>query len=210
VTRDELIARLKGYEWTDFECKKAKRGVPKNAYTTVSAFANTQGGWLLFGVSEESRLLQVTGVDTDAFDQVQDAFLTTLRGAQKLNQIIYAASHVFDVDGKRILAFRIPESDRHQKPVYLNGNPRESYIRSAARDERMTANELQRFLRDGAQNTWDSEGSPEFPLDDSIDTETLSWYQAQFYRRNPEKKEIDEPLEFLQGNCSPPLSEINA
>jgi predicted HTH transcriptional regulator len=52
VTRDELVARLKGYEWTDFECKKAQRSVPRDTYSTVSAFANTEGGWLLFGVSE--------------------------------------------------------------------------------------------------------------------------------------------------------------
>ena len=29
MTRDELIARLQGYEWTDFECKKARNGVPR-------------------------------------------------------------------------------------------------------------------------------------------------------------------------------------
>ena len=28
MTRDELIARLQGYEWTDFECKKARNAVP--------------------------------------------------------------------------------------------------------------------------------------------------------------------------------------
>ena len=44
MTRDELLTRLKGYEWTDFECKKAQRGVPNDAYATVSAFANTVGG----------------------------------------------------------------------------------------------------------------------------------------------------------------------
>ena len=45
MTRDELLARLKGYEWSDFECKKAQRGVPNDAYVTVSAFANSAGGW---------------------------------------------------------------------------------------------------------------------------------------------------------------------
>lgn len=41
MTRDELLARLKGYEWTAFACKKAQWGVPKDAYLTVSAFATT-------------------------------------------------------------------------------------------------------------------------------------------------------------------------
>ncbi len=198
MTREELIARLKGYEWTDFECKKAQRSAPKDAYSTVSAFANTEGGWLLFGVSEVNGQLQVSGVDGDAFDQVHDAFLTTLRSGQKLNHIIDAHPKVYELEGKRILAFFIPESDRHQKPVYLNGNPRDSYTRRAARDERMTNNELQRFLRDAAQRPWDGEGVTDFPTASSIDEETLKWYQAQFYRRNEAQRQIDDPIEFLQ------------
>jgi ATP-dependent DNA helicase RecG len=198
MTRDELIARLKGYEWTDFECKKARRDVPKDAYSTVCAFANTAGGWLLFGVSEEKGGLKISGVDRDAFDQVHSAFLTTLRSGQKFNQILYAEPHVHEIDDKRILAFFIPESDRHQKPIYLNGNPRDSYIRRAARDERMTNAELQRYFRDAAQNAWDGEGLPGLDVDNNIDAETLGWYQAQFFRRNPEQRQIDDPIEFLQ------------
>lgn len=197
MTRNELIVRLKGYEWTDFECKKARSEIPKDAYSTVSAFANTEGGWLLLGVSEQDGELKVTGVDPKAFDRMQDAFLTTLRGGQKLNQIIYAEPHVYELDGKRILAFFIPESGRYQKPVYLNGNPRESYIRRAARDERMTDNELQRFLRDGAEQSWDSVSLQDFTVESSIDGETLKWYQDQFYRRNQEQRQISDPVEFL-------------
>jgi len=198
MTKDELVARLKGYEWTDFECKRAQRDVPKDVYSTVSAFANTQGGWLLFGVSESNGQLDVTGVDPTAFDRMQDAFLTTLRSGQKFNHVISAQPHVYELDGKRILAFYIPESSRHQKPIYLNGNPRDSFIRRAARDERMTDSELQRFLRDAAQRSWDGEGVTDFSIDSSIDKETLKWYQAQFYRRNDAQRPIDDPIEFLQ------------
>lgn len=197
MTRDELIARLKGYEWTDFECKKARADVPRDAYSTVSAFANTQGGWLLFGVSEQDGQLKVTGIDPKAFDRVQDAFLTTLRSGQKLNQIIEAQPHVHELDGKRILAFFIPETGRYQKPVYLNGNPRESFLRRAARDERMTANELQRFLRDAAEKSWDGMALGDFDLDASVDLETLDWYREQFYRRNTGQHRITDPLDFL-------------
>ena len=44
MEREELIERLKGYEWTGVEFKEARRAVPKDAYETVSAFANTEGG----------------------------------------------------------------------------------------------------------------------------------------------------------------------
>ena len=42
MTKDELIQRLKEYEWDDFECKKAQKSVSKDAYTTVSAFASLE------------------------------------------------------------------------------------------------------------------------------------------------------------------------
>ena len=44
MTREELIERIKGYEWHDIEFKRAQRSVPQSAYETVSAFCNTEGG----------------------------------------------------------------------------------------------------------------------------------------------------------------------
>lgn len=198
MTKEDLISRLKGYEWTDFECKKARSEAPKDAYSSVCAFANTQGGWLLFGVSEKHGELDITGVDPSAFDRVQNAFLTTLRSGQKFNRLINAVPHVYELDGKRILAFFIPELSRHQKPVYLNGNTRDTYVRRGARDERVTDAELQRFLRDSSPRPWDSEALTDIDPGTSIDHETLGWYQSQFYRRNPEQRAIDDPLEFLE------------
>jgi ATP-dependent DNA helicase RecG len=108
-----------------------------------------------------------------------------------------AAPHVYELDGKRILAFYIPECPRNKKPVYLNGNTRDCYIRRAAGDERVTTIELQRFLRDAAERSWDAESLPDFNVDKDLETETISWYQSQFYRRNPEQRQIDDSVEFL-------------
>ncbi len=40
MNQDELLARLQGFEWNDFECKKAQHGVPEDAHKTVSDFAS--------------------------------------------------------------------------------------------------------------------------------------------------------------------------
>ena len=198
MNRDELISRLEAYEWTDFEFKKARSHVPKNAYPTVSAFANTQGGWLLFCVSEDAGQLEITGVDPNAFDQMQDTFLTTLRSGQKFNHIVHSDPHVYELENKRILAFHIPELNRRQKPFYLNGNPWDAYIRRGARDEKITDSELQRFLRDSSPQPWDSEVLPEVDIENSLDLDTIRWYQDQFFRRNPERRPISDPCEFLE------------
>ena len=100
MNQDELLARLNGIEWNDFECKKAQRAVPEDAYKTVSAFANTAGGWLVFGVSEVNGRLEVTGVEEP--DKVQNDFLAVLRGGQKLNRVIRVTPHRFEVDGKHV------------------------------------------------------------------------------------------------------------
>lgn len=41
MTLDELLIKLNGVEWNDFEVKEAKSNVPKNVWETVSAFSNS-------------------------------------------------------------------------------------------------------------------------------------------------------------------------
>jgi len=195
MNQDELLSRLNGIEWNDFECKRAQRGVPDDAYKTVSAFANTAGGWLVFGVSELNGKLEVAGVETP--DNVQNDFLSVLRSGQKLSRVIAVEAHRFLIDGKHVFAFHVPESSRSEKPVYLKGDPRQSYLRRGAGDEQCTQSELERFLRDAARDRYDGVVLADMPVDQCLDTETVQWYKAQFERRNPEHSEINDPIEFL-------------
>lgn len=195
MNQDELLARLNGLEWNDFECKRAQRGVPDDAYKTVSAFANTAGGWLVFGVSEVDQRLEVTGVEEP--DKVQNDFLGVLRGGQKLNRVVTVEAHRFEVDGKHVFAFHVPEMARAEKPLYLKGDPRQSYVRRGAGDEQCTQSELERFLRDASQERYDGAVLTELAADACFDLDTVKWYQAQFVRRNPEHAEISDPIAFL-------------
>ena len=52
MTKQELIERLDDIEWEDFEVKSAKGGLPKSSWESVSAFSNSSGGWLIFGIEE--------------------------------------------------------------------------------------------------------------------------------------------------------------
>ena len=195
MNRDELLEKLRTFEWNDFECKKASKEVPEDAYKTVSAFANTAGGWLVFGVQDHNRQLEIVGVEE--VDRIQNNFLSTLRSGQKLNRIIQVQEEKYEIEGKHMLAFYIPESPRNEKPIYLKGDPRQSYVRRGAGDEQCTQSELERFLRDAALQRYDSEPVHDIPVDRCFDEETVHWYQAQFSRRNPEHDEISNPIDFL-------------
>ena len=194
MEKAELIERLKGHEWTDVEFKKAQRGVPESAYETVSAFSNTEGGWLVFGVRDRGGSFEIVGV-LDV-DKVQNDFLSALRTSQKLNRVVAAKERLIDADGKALLVFHIPEARRQDKPVYLGGDIRKSFIRRGAGDERCTPAEIERFLRDATDERYDA-ATVDLDPGRCFDDESVRWYRTRFYDRNPDHDESLSHPEFL-------------
>ena len=194
MEKAELIERLKGYEWNDIEFKEARRDVPKNAYETVSAFSNTEGGWLVFGVRDGVGGFEIVGVLN--IDKVQNDFLSALRGGQKLNRVIAVDERLIEDDGKVLLVFHIPEARRRDKPIYLRGDIRKSYIRRGAGDERCTEAEIERLLRDAADERHDG-GTVDLDPERCFDDAALRWYRKLFDDRNPGHDEMLSHVEFL-------------
>jgi len=194
MTQDELIQRLQGYEWTDVEFKKAQRGVPDDAYRTVSAFSNTAGGWLVFGVQEGSGSYEVVGVLE--VDKVQNDFLSVLRGGQKLNRQIAVSGSLLTHEEKTLIVFHIPEASRREKPVYIR-NIHESYIRRGAGDERCTQAEIERFLRDASGTTYDSEVLPELDVETFFEESSVAWYRRILQQIQGNRHAELNDVEFL-------------
>ena len=195
MTRDELVERLRKYEWSDVEFKEARTAAPRAAYETVSAFANTAGGWLVFGVRDHGGTLEIVGVVQ--VDKVQNEFLSTLRSGQKINRSIGVREDLIETDGKTLLVFYVPESPRGDKPVYLDGDIRRSFIRRGAGDERCTPAEIERFLRDAAADRYDGELLVEMDAEEFFDPESVSWYRRVFDERNPGRRQALSDVEFL-------------
>ena len=63
MDKKKLLEKLDELEWEDFEVKEAKNSIPKNSFETVSAFANTSGGWLVFGVKQSGKKFEIIGVE---------------------------------------------------------------------------------------------------------------------------------------------------
>lgn len=195
MTKEELLERLQSIEWDDIEFKEAGWAVPRDALSSVSAFANTAGGYLVFGVKEANRTLTVTGV-IDA-DKVQNDFLGQVRDRNKVSIFLPINGTLHALEEGTVIVFHIPEAGRNEKPVYLDGNPKKAYIRRGGRDDTCTPDELMRFMRDAAADRFDAE-----PLDLDItrcfDQATVRWYRERFAASNPGKDGADDDTAFLR------------
>ena len=98
MTKEELIDRINDIEWEDFEAKEAKSELPKNIWETVSAFANTSGGWIVLGIKQNGKKLEISGVDNA--EKLEQDFQGTLR-SQKFNEAVDAKSMLYHIDGHR-------------------------------------------------------------------------------------------------------------
>lgn len=195
MTRDELLDRLEKYEWSDIEFKEAARAAPRSSYETVSAFANTAGGWLVFGVRDHGGSFEIVGVIE--VDKVQNEFLSTLRSGQKMSHAIGVSEEVIETSGGTLLVFHIPESSRDEKPIHLDGDIRRSFVRRGGCDARCTPEEIRRFLRNAADTRYDGQPLEALDAEEFFDPASVRWYRRAFDERNPGRDQTLSDLEFL-------------
>lgn len=196
IAPDSVADLLQRGEWSTTEFKAARGGLPKSAFETVCAFANTHGGWLVLGVSQEGEEFQITGVP--AVDKVQNDFLSTLSAGGKFNHEVDVDAFRYETDGGTVLAFFVHENARSRKPVYLDGNPRLTFLRRGASDFKARPRELHRLMRDADQDRWGTVPFNRVALDEVFHAESIRWYRARFYDLNPGHDSAQPEREFLQ------------
>ena len=196
MTLDELKKHLSRYEWRDIEFKEATFAVPKNAYESVSAFANTEGGWIVFGVKKKNAGFEILGVAD--VDKLQNEFLNTLRNAGKLSVPVRVREDLIEPPEGPVLVFYVSEATRHEKPVYLDGDPRKSFIRRGGSDQHCNEQEMKSFMRDAVRETHDSQ-IVELDATRCFDAESVAWYRQHFNARySGHETSTKTDLDFLE------------
>ena len=194
----QLIDKLNDLEWEDFEVKAAKANIPKDSWETVSAFSNTSGGWLVFGVKQIGKKFYIQGLTNP--EKIEQDFLNGLRG-DKFNVHLSTQQQKYIIDGKTILSFYIPASNK--KPVYFNAQIN-TFIRRGSSDHRATPEEIDVMYRDQTFGTKTSEIAPETNLN-SLNDRSLNQYRDYMSRFNPDiiynrydKEEFLQKLRILE------------
>ncbi len=188
MTEQEIINLLNQHEWTDVEFKEAKTAVPKNAYETVSAFANTKGGYLVFGVKKDGSGYEVVGVKD--VDKVQNDFITTLRHKDKISCIIDVQESLQTISDKKLLVFYIPEAKRLDKPVYLNDDIKRSFLRKGACDMRCSSQELRRLMNDASNERYDS-STLDFDINTCFRAKDIAWYRQKYEGKGENRSYVE-------------------
>ena len=179
MTKDELLQKLSEIEWDDFECKAAQDKLPEDVWETVSAFSNTSGGWIVFGIKQRGKLFEIQGVNNG--EKTESDFLNTLRNGQKFNMRLYAQGQKYNFDGKLVLSFFVPSSI--VKPIYF-GNPINTFIRTGSGDRRATETEVMAMMRDQAFGS-KSEQVVEGTSIDDLNKSSLETYRNHIRNDNP-------------------------
>ena len=91
---------------------------------------------------------------------------------------------VENVDGKRIVVINVPRADRSYKPVYIDGNPLNSYRRNGEGDYKCTDEELKAMYRDASVRTQDMLVLDNFGMD-VINAESLRSYRQRMRLSRP-------------------------
>jgi len=192
MTKDELIKKLQDIEWEDFEVKEACSELPRNLWQTVSAFANTTGGWIVLGVKKSGKQFEIKGVANP--EKIEQDFTTALRG-DKFNVKILPTCKKYSFKERTVLGFYIPLSDK--KPIYFN-TLANTFIRTASGDQRATKEEIDAMYRDQAFGTHTSK-----PIggvsSKALNSSSVQRYREYMTRLNPSHKYNNLTTEeFLQ------------
>ena len=180
------------------EAKAAAVGLPKSLWATYSAFANTNGGIILLGVTEDAQhQLHVEGVN-DADALVID-FWNIINNQSKISINVLNDKDVIvrEFDGKKIIVISVPRAQRYDKPIYLDGNLFSSYKRNGEGDYRCTKEVIQAMLRDASPKTQDMLVLGNMNLD-VFDKDTIKRYRIRMQGIRPGHVwEALEDVDFL-------------
>ncbi|MDQ3692604.1 MAG: putative DNA binding domain-containing protein [Chloroflexota bacterium] len=201
---DRLDARLLGVEALELEFKLASGGLPRNVWDTVSAFANTSGGWIILGVNDQVEPMAIVGVPRAA-DILHD-FVTQLRNRNKISMEPCGPNDtgIELVDGNELVVIRVNPASYSARPVFINGNAYGgTFVRRHSSDQRCTETEIDQMKRDAGTPAADAAVLRNYGWQD-IDPVTFSRYRQRFNVANPGAVEAgmadQEFLEAMNGH----------
>ena len=190
TTIEDLLNNLSEiYENDELEFKGAKGGLPKSFWETYSAFANTNGGVVILGISEKHGMFKLEHLTDIELNKLKKDLWSGLENncTTNINLLNNNDVYVHNLGDANVLVIKIPRAGREQRPVYIGLNPYNgTYKRGYEGDFKCTRSEVQRMFADADLTlTTDKRILKGYSIDD-IDKESLRQYRQLFNIAKPE------------------------
>ena len=145
------VAEIIKGESKDIEFKEM---LPKNSekYTkTIIAYANTQGGKVIFGVADETR--EIVGIDEAILFQTMDSIANAV--SDSCEPQIVPDIEPYTLDGKTVIVVTVVAEP--SRPYYLKskGKDKGTYIRVGGTTRLASADKIKELEMEGDKISWD-------------------------------------------------------
>ena len=183
---DTLLSRT---ECDDIEFKSAAGGFPNSFWDTYSAFANTDGGTIVFGVKETDGKFSLNGLSKEQIEKYKKDFWNNVNNRSTISCNLMHEKDVCDAEykGYRFLLFFVPRASKDQRPVFKTTDPYHgTFKRNFEGDYRCSRQEVRRMFADADdQHPADSRILKNYTMDD-IDMESIQAYRQKFSISSPD------------------------
>ena len=177
-------------ESTEIEFKSAKGGFPGSLWETYSAFANTNGGIIVLGISEKSGKFISDKLTEAQIAKLKKTLWDGVNNKTTVSSCLLSDSDVIqtEFDGGFVLVVNIPRAEYTQRPVYLTLNPfgGHTYRRRHEGDYKASDDVVRRLMSEAqvALHPLDKSILRGLSIGADIDTETIAQYRRLFDSRN--------------------------
>lgn len=162
MTIEELQALIAQGEGQQLEFKRSLAEL-ETAVRTLAAFANTEGGTVLFGVRGSGEIVGVEASQASKEQLVNKVTAST-------DPVLYPSVELVKVNGKTVIVVTVAESEN--KPHLAGGR---AYKRVGATTVQLRRDEYERLILTRRQPPFDQRELPEATLDD-VDEAKVRWY----------------------------------
>ena len=140
-------------EATEYDKKQVlEEKRPKSWCKSVSAFANTFGGALIFGISNDGQVVRLNDPEGDA-EKISEIIKSRLTPIPEFKLRFHKTD-----DGKVLVVLDVYKGD--ETPYYYSGDGvLEAYVRIGNESVKATATELKRLVLRGKNTSYDSQNS---------------------------------------------------
>lgn len=184
-----LETLLERNECDDLEYKSAAGGFPESFWETYSAFANTDGGTIVLGVTESNGKFYLDRLSAEQIEKYRKDFWNNVNNRSTVSRNLMKSDDLVigNFNGFSFMVFFVPRASREQRPVYRTMNPYNgTFKRNYEGDYKCTEKEVQRMFADADTSCpADSRILRNFSMND-IDKESVQQYRRLFAIAKPD------------------------